>query len=161
MTQKAKSLIAIYYNRIQNANLHFTTFKEGWKTDRGMIYVVFGLIYNGVCYECEGLTNPYWVMQNSLTDPAQWLILVLTGVLVVAPRLCVQAWSNTLHPSDLVLALRLDKRTRDTQHRMEQVETRNGFVKFFRSSSDATVSVSSISKVESLNDTEMTNMTTM
>lgn len=40
--KKAKSLIAIYYNRIQNANLKFTTFKEGWKTDRGMIYVVFG-----------------------------------------------------------------------------------------------------------------------
>merc|ERR1719410_985366 len=125
------------------------------------IYIGFGLIYNGVCSECEGLTNPYWVMQNSLTDPAQYLIILLTGVLVVTPRLCVQAWSNTLHPSDLVLALRLDKRTRDTQHRMEQVETRNGFVKFFRSSSDATVSVSSISKVESLNDTEMTNMTNM
>lgn len=126
-----------------------------------LIYIVFGLIYNGVCYECEGLTNPYWVMQNSLTDPAQWLILLLTAVLVLTPRLCVTAWSNTLHPSDLVLALRLDKRARDTQHRMEQVETRNGFVKFFRSSSDATVSVSSVSKVESLNDTEMTNMTTM
>merc|ERR1719445_1919715 len=126
-----------------------------------MIYIVFGLIYNGVCYECEGLTNPYWVMQNSLTDPAQWLILLLTAVLVLGPRLCVQAWVNTLHPSDLVLSLRLDKKTRDTQHRMEQVETRNGFVKFFRSSSDATVSVSSVSKVESLNDTEMTNMTTM
>ena len=52
-----------------------------------MIYVVFGLIYNGVCYECEGLTNPYWVMQNSLTDPAQWLILLLTSVLVLGPRL--------------------------------------------------------------------------
>ena len=126
-----------------------------------LIYVVFGLIYNGVCSECEGLTNPYWVMQNSLTDPSQWLTLLLTGVLVVVPRLCVRAAVNTLRPSDLVLALRLDRRTRDTQHRMEQVETRNGFVKFFRSSSDATVSVSSISKVESLNDTEMTNMTTM
>ena len=40
--KKAKSLISIYYNRIQNANLQFTSFKEGWKTDRGMIYVVFG-----------------------------------------------------------------------------------------------------------------------
>lgn len=40
--KKAKSLIAIYYNRIQNANLQFTSYKEGWKTDRGMIYVIFG-----------------------------------------------------------------------------------------------------------------------
>lgn len=40
--QLAKSLIATYYNRIQNANLWFTSFKEGWKTDRGMVYVVMG-----------------------------------------------------------------------------------------------------------------------
>ena len=50
------------------------------------LYVGFGLIYNGVCSECEGLTNPYWVMQNSLTDPAQYLIILLTAVLVLLPR---------------------------------------------------------------------------
>ena len=50
------------------------------------IYIGFGLIYNGVCSECEGLTNPYWAMQNSLTDPAQYLIILLTAVLVLLPR---------------------------------------------------------------------------
>ena len=40
--ERAKYLIKTYYNRVQDANLFFTSFKEGWKTDRGMIYIVFG-----------------------------------------------------------------------------------------------------------------------
>lgn len=39
---KAKELIKIYYSRVQDANHHFTSYAEGWKTDRGMIYLVFG-----------------------------------------------------------------------------------------------------------------------
>ncbi len=38
----AKSLIKLYYNRVIYANNHFTTTKQGWQTDRGMIYIVFG-----------------------------------------------------------------------------------------------------------------------
>jgi len=39
---KAKKLIKGYYNRVQNSNYFFSSFKEGWKTDRGVIYIVFG-----------------------------------------------------------------------------------------------------------------------
>jgi GWxTD domain-containing protein len=39
---RAKSLIKLYYNRVQNANICFTSDKEGWMTDRGMVYIVFG-----------------------------------------------------------------------------------------------------------------------
>ncbi len=39
---KAKELIKIYFSRVQDANYHFTSYAEGWKTDRGMIYLVFG-----------------------------------------------------------------------------------------------------------------------
>jgi GWxTD domain-containing protein len=38
----ARELIRVYYNRVLYSNLYFTSFKEGWKTDRGMIYIVFG-----------------------------------------------------------------------------------------------------------------------
>jgi GWxTD domain-containing protein len=40
--QQAASLIKQYYGRIEEANLFFTGHKEGWKTDRGMIYVILG-----------------------------------------------------------------------------------------------------------------------
>ncbi len=40
--ERAKELIKKYYGRVQEANKLFTSFQEGWKTDRGMIYIVFG-----------------------------------------------------------------------------------------------------------------------
>lgn len=39
----ARELIRVFYNRVHLANLYFTSFKEGWKTDRGMIYIIFGV----------------------------------------------------------------------------------------------------------------------
>lgn len=39
---RAKELIKKYYNRVQEANIFFTSYIEGWKTDRGMIYIIFG-----------------------------------------------------------------------------------------------------------------------
>lgn len=40
--ERARNLVKAYYSRVQRANELFTSFKEGWKTDRGMIYIVFG-----------------------------------------------------------------------------------------------------------------------
>lgn len=38
----ARELIRVYYNRVLFSNLYFSSYKEGWKTDRGMIYIIFG-----------------------------------------------------------------------------------------------------------------------
>lgn len=40
--EKAKNLIQQFYFRVEEANTFFTSYKEGWKTDRGIIYVVYG-----------------------------------------------------------------------------------------------------------------------
>lgn len=40
--EKARELLRVYYNRVYFANYYFTSFKPGWKTDRGMIFIVFG-----------------------------------------------------------------------------------------------------------------------
>jgi GWxTD domain-containing protein len=39
---RAKEVIRKYYNRVQDANIYFSSYVEGWKTDRGMIYLIFG-----------------------------------------------------------------------------------------------------------------------
>ncbi|NNM93884.1 MAG: GWxTD domain-containing protein [Bacteroidia bacterium] len=39
---RARDLIRIYYNRVEDANRYFTSYLEGWKTDRGMIFLIFG-----------------------------------------------------------------------------------------------------------------------
>ncbi len=38
----AKDLIRNYFKMVEFANILFTDFKEGWKTDRGMVYIVMG-----------------------------------------------------------------------------------------------------------------------
>ena len=38
----AKDLIRNYFKMIEFANILFTDYKEGWKTDRGMVYIVMG-----------------------------------------------------------------------------------------------------------------------
>jgi len=40
--EKSRELIRIYYTRVLYANYYFTSYKEGWRTDRGMIYILYG-----------------------------------------------------------------------------------------------------------------------
>lgn len=40
--ERAKNLIRSYFQRVETANRFFTSYKEGWKTDRGMIYIIYG-----------------------------------------------------------------------------------------------------------------------
>ena len=41
--ERARFLIKNYYNRVQISNQYFTSYLEGWKTDRGLIYIIFGV----------------------------------------------------------------------------------------------------------------------
>ncbi len=40
--ERSKELIRIYYNRTLFANYYFSSYKAGWLTDRGMIYIIYG-----------------------------------------------------------------------------------------------------------------------
>jgi GWxTD domain-containing protein len=40
--ERSRELLRIYYNRVRFANHYFTSFKEGWRSDRGMIYIMYG-----------------------------------------------------------------------------------------------------------------------
>jgi GWxTD domain-containing protein len=41
-SNKARSVINLYYTRVEEANKQFSGIKEGWMTDMGMIYILFG-----------------------------------------------------------------------------------------------------------------------
>ncbi len=77
-SERAKELIKKFYNRMQDANANFTSYVEGWKTDRGMIYLIQGppnVIYrdgtreswiygeensvNSVVYSFSKVSNPF------------------------------------------------------------------------------------------------------
>lgn len=40
--ERAKSFMRTYYQRVERVNRLFTGYKEGWKTDMGMVYLIFG-----------------------------------------------------------------------------------------------------------------------
>ncbi len=47
---KAREMIELYYSRVEEANQFFSSYIEGWKSDRGLIHIVYGppnVIYKG------------------------------------------------------------------------------------------------------------------
>jgi GWxTD domain-containing protein len=40
--EKSRELIRIYYTRVLYSNHYFTSYKEGWRTERGMVYIIYG-----------------------------------------------------------------------------------------------------------------------
>lgn len=40
--ERAGKMISAYFLRVKESNTLFSTYKEGWKTDMGMIYIIFG-----------------------------------------------------------------------------------------------------------------------
>ncbi len=40
--ERSRELLRIYFKRVLFANFYFTSYKEGWRTDRGMIYIIYG-----------------------------------------------------------------------------------------------------------------------
>lgn len=79
-SERARDLIKIYYNRVQEANEYYSSYVEGWKTDRGMLYVVLGppnLVYKSSTSESwiygeennlMSITYTFLKIDNPFTD---------------------------------------------------------------------------------------------
>ncbi len=78
--ERAKNMIKLYYNRVQNANIYFSSDKEGWMTDRGMIYIIYGapdIVYKNSDMEtwkygndrrATSITFNFYKTENPFTD---------------------------------------------------------------------------------------------
>lgn len=40
--ERSKIMVESFYRRVQEANIFFSSYLEGWKSDRGIIYIVYG-----------------------------------------------------------------------------------------------------------------------
>jgi GWxTD domain-containing protein len=59
--ERARELIRIYYTRVLYSNYYFTSFTEGWRTERGMIYIIYGppdKVYKTIDGENWGYKKP-------------------------------------------------------------------------------------------------------
>lgn len=55
--ERAREAIRIYYARVENSNRHFSALVEGWRTDRGLVHIIFGT--PTTIYKSE--TNETWI----------------------------------------------------------------------------------------------------
>ena len=39
---RARAMIQKFYGRVEEANMYFSSYHEGWKSDRGLIYIIYG-----------------------------------------------------------------------------------------------------------------------
>jgi GWxTD domain-containing protein len=72
---KARELIRIFYTRVMYSNYYFTSFKEGWRSERGMIYIIYGppdKVYKTLQGEAWGYKKPVikskWGGRFAVTD---------------------------------------------------------------------------------------------
>lgn len=75
--ERARTLIAGFYQRVEESNRLFTSYQEGWKTDRGIIYIVYGAptkVYRSTAGEAwvygnESSTLSYYYNFINLDNP--------------------------------------------------------------------------------------------
>jgi len=73
---RARRFMKSYFSQVEMANRLFTSYKEGWKTDQGMIYILFGLPdeirqtdQNQLWYYKNSRTKFSFVKRGSIYDP--------------------------------------------------------------------------------------------
>jgi GWxTD domain-containing protein len=92
---RAKNFMRSYFRRVELVNQYFSSFKEGWKMDRGMIYLVFGVpdelaknggneIWN---YRSFGARFTF-VKSGSVYDPDNYVLL--------RDKRFTEAWFSTI-----------------------------------------------------------------
>lgn len=93
--ERAKNFMRSYFRRVELSNLYFSSYKEGWKTDRGMIFLIFGLPdevsrngQNEVWYYKNYYTRFTFVRTGSIYDPSQYTLIRNTNYM--------ETWFNTI-----------------------------------------------------------------
>ncbi|MCW5911993.1 MAG: GWxTD domain-containing protein [Cyclobacteriaceae bacterium] len=80
--ERAKTFMRSYFRRVELANIYFTSYKQGWKTDRGMTYLIFGLpdeisMNDGTetWFYKSSRTRFTFVKRGSVYDPDHYVLL--------------------------------------------------------------------------------------
>jgi len=79
---RAKNFMRSYFRRVELANTYFSSYKEGWKTDRGMVYLIFGLPdevsktgQKEIWYYKANRARFTFVKAGSVYDPEQYTLV--------------------------------------------------------------------------------------
>ncbi|XP_067844280.1 phospholipid-transporting ATPase VD-like isoform X2 [Heptranchias perlo] len=51
-----------------------------------LLYFMFALTFGGTCINCNPPSNPYWIMEQQMSDPLFYLVCILATVVALLPR---------------------------------------------------------------------------
>lgn len=92
---RARNFMRSYFQRVEAANRYFSSFKEGWKTDRGMVYLIFGVPDeisknqgNEVWYYRSSNSRFTFVKAGSIYDADNYVLL--------RDKRFMEAWYSTI-----------------------------------------------------------------
>lgn len=83
-TERARIFMRNYFKRVELANQYFSSYKEGWKTDRGMMYIIYGPpdeVYLFEDREVWEYKNSYikerfqFIRSSTLFDPENYVLI--------------------------------------------------------------------------------------
>ncbi len=83
-TERARIFMRNYFRRVELANQYFSSYKEGWKTDRGMIYIIYGVpdqVFLFADREVWEYKNDYvkerfqFVRSSTIFDPQNYVLI--------------------------------------------------------------------------------------
>ncbi|KAM9578781.1 phospholipid-transporting ATPase VD isoform 3-T4 [Guaruba guarouba] len=76
-----------------------------------LFYFVFTLAFGATCKTHNPSSNPYWIMEQHMTDPVFYLVCLLTTCVALLPRYLLRVLQGTLFPSQVLRAKHLDRLT--------------------------------------------------
>ncbi|XP_073690210.1 phospholipid-transporting ATPase VD isoform X2 [Garra rufa] len=72
-------------------------------------YYAFVLLFSITCVTCNSPTNPYGVETKVMSEASFYLVCGLTTVLALLPRILFHVFCNTICPSDLARAQKMER----------------------------------------------------
>lgn len=93
--ERAKNFMRSYFRKVELANLYFSSYKEGWKTDRGMIYLIYGAP-DEVVKTAQNETWNYRSSRQSFTFVKTGSVYDPEYFVLIRERRFTESWFSTI-----------------------------------------------------------------
>lgn len=80
-----------------------------------IIFWMFCVISNAIFFTWDHPSNPYWVMENTISTPIHSCIVIITCFVALLPRLLVRTLQMSLFPNEINIARRQEKSQADEE----------------------------------------------
>lgn len=68
-------------------------------------FYLYSILYNSLCVNCFGLPSNYWIIQHAMLTPNYWLVIPISCVLALLPRIIIRVAKTIICPDDVTRAI--------------------------------------------------------